>query len=224
MLTAAQTLSTTTAIELSRAALVKLLDRAKHVVPARCPKPILTCVRLEASDCLLRLQATDGELSLYAHLPVGGELPACVVPLSVRNRRFTCEPSSSAGVIGAEDDPQDRDVRRARLRRAERRHELAVVLEQFSQWRSGGGEKFALGFVAFDLFLDALGGAGVGRAQRVVDRFSGDIVLDPTRCPSFRVCRWRPRVAPRRSRYLVACSIPRAASRPVRFQGVVTNW
>jgi DNA polymerase-3 subunit beta len=88
MLTAEQTASTTIAIELSRAALVKLLDRAKHVVPARFPKPILTCVRLEASDGLLRLQATDGELSLYAHLPVDGELPACVVPLAELIRRL----------------------------------------------------------------------------------------------------------------------------------------
>jgi DNA polymerase-3 subunit beta len=58
------------------------------VVPARFPKPILTCVRLEASDGLLRLQATDGELSLYAHLPVDGELPACVVPLAELIRRL----------------------------------------------------------------------------------------------------------------------------------------
>jgi DNA polymerase-3 subunit beta len=68
--------------------LVKLLDRAKHVVPTRSPKPILTCVRLEASDGLLRLQATDGELSLYAHLLVNGELPTCVVPLSELARRL----------------------------------------------------------------------------------------------------------------------------------------
>jgi DNA polymerase-3 subunit beta len=88
MLTAEQTTTTTTAIELSRAALVTLLSRAKHVVPARFPKPILTCVRLAASDGLLCLQATDGELSLYAHLPVVGELPACVVPLAELIRRL----------------------------------------------------------------------------------------------------------------------------------------
>ena len=57
-------------------------------MPARFPKPILTCVRLEASDGLLSLQATDGELSLYAHLPVDGELPACVVPLAELIRRL----------------------------------------------------------------------------------------------------------------------------------------
>ena len=88
MLTAEQPTTTTNAIEFSRAALVTLLSRAKHVVPARFPKPILTCVRLEASDGLLCLQATDGELSLYAHLLVDGELPACVVPLAELTRRL----------------------------------------------------------------------------------------------------------------------------------------
>jgi DNA polymerase-3 subunit beta len=103
MLAAEQTTTTTTAIESSRAALVALLDRAKHVVPARLPKPILTCVRLEASDGLLRLQATDGELSLYAHRQVDGELPACVVPLAELIRRLkaskhrTCSLSLSNG-------------------------------------------------------------------------------------------------------------------------------
>ncbi len=88
MLTAGETATTTTALEMSRAALATLLSRAKHVVPARLPKPILTCVRLEASDGLLRLQATDGELSLYTRLPVEGELPACIVPLAELIRRL----------------------------------------------------------------------------------------------------------------------------------------
>ena len=80
MLTAEQTVTQTcNAIELYRAALVALLDRAKHVVPARCPKPILTCVHLEASESRLRLQATDGELALFAQMPADGALPACVV-------------------------------------------------------------------------------------------------------------------------------------------------
>ena len=88
MLTATQTLTQTTAVELSRTALITLLNRAKHVVPARFPKPILTCVHLEASDGLLRLQATDGELSLLAQMPVDGALPACVVPLAELVRRL----------------------------------------------------------------------------------------------------------------------------------------
>ena len=88
MLTAEQTLTQTCTAELSRAALVALLDRAKHVVPARCPKPILTCVHLEVSESRLRLQATDGELSLFAQMPVDGVLPACVVPLAELNRRL----------------------------------------------------------------------------------------------------------------------------------------
>ena len=88
MLTAEQTATQTCTAELSRAALVALLDRAKHVVPARCPKPILTCVHSEASEGLFRLQATDGELSLFAQIPADGSLPACVVPLSELSRRL----------------------------------------------------------------------------------------------------------------------------------------
>ena len=88
MLTAEQTVTQTCAVELSRAALVALLDRTKHVVPTRFPKPILTCVHLEASDSLLCLQATDGEISLFAQMPVDGSLPACVVPLSELSRRL----------------------------------------------------------------------------------------------------------------------------------------
>ena len=105
MLTAEQTLTQTCAVELSRAALVKLLDRARHVVPARFPKPILTCVRLEASDGLLRLQATDGELSLYAHLPVDGELPTCVVPLAELIRRLKASKHSTC-CLSLSDDGQ----------------------------------------------------------------------------------------------------------------------
>lgn len=82
MLTAEQTVTHTTAVELSRTALATLLDRAKHVVPARCPKPILTCVHLEVTDGFLRVQATDLELSLFAQTPADGSMPACVVPLA----------------------------------------------------------------------------------------------------------------------------------------------
>ena len=88
MLTAEQTVTQTCVAELSRAALVALLDRAKRVVPTRFPKPILMCVHLEASESLLRLQATDGELSLFAQMPVDGSLPACVVPLGELSRRL----------------------------------------------------------------------------------------------------------------------------------------
>ncbi len=88
MLTAEQTVTQTCAAELSRAALVALLDRAKHVVPARFPKPILMCVHLEVSEGFLCLQATDGELSLFAQMPVDGSLPACVVSLAELSRRL----------------------------------------------------------------------------------------------------------------------------------------
>jgi hypothetical protein len=86
--TAEQTTTTTTAIEFLGPRWSHCWTGQSTLCPPGFPKPILTCVRLEASDGLLRLQATDGELSLYAHLPVDGELPACVVPLAELIRRL----------------------------------------------------------------------------------------------------------------------------------------
>lgn len=88
MLTVVQPSTQTSAVEISRAALVETLDRARHVVPARFPKPILTGVHLEASDNWLRIRATDGDLALFTQMPVEGELPACVVPLAELSRRL----------------------------------------------------------------------------------------------------------------------------------------
>ncbi len=88
MLTTMQPTTAADAITVSRAALLALLDRAKHIVPARFPKPILTCVHLEASDGFLRLRATDGDLALCTQMPVDGQLPACVVPLAELVRRL----------------------------------------------------------------------------------------------------------------------------------------
>ena len=104
MLTAEQTLTQTCAVELSRAALVALLDRAKHVVPTRFPKPILMCVHLEASESLLRLQATDGELSLFAQMPVDGSLLACVVPLAELQTPTQGIQASRRAVMSLSDD------------------------------------------------------------------------------------------------------------------------
>ena len=106
MLIAEQTLTQTCAVELSRAALVALLERAKRVVPARFPKPILMCVHLEVTEGLLRLQATDGELSLYAHLPVDGELPVCVVPLAELIRRLKASKHPTCSLSLSDDGEQ----------------------------------------------------------------------------------------------------------------------
>ncbi len=103
MLTAEQTVTQTAAVALSRPALVALLDRAKHVVPARCPKPILTCVHLEASDGLLRMQATDAELSLFAQTPADGYMPACVVPLVELIRRVKASKHATCSLSLSED-------------------------------------------------------------------------------------------------------------------------
>ena len=102
MLTVVHPSTQTSALEVSRATLVETLDRARHVVPARFPKPILTCVHLEASGNWLRLRATDGDLALFTQMPVEGELPACVVPFAELTRRLkaskhpTCALSLSA--------------------------------------------------------------------------------------------------------------------------------
>ena len=106
MLIAEQSLTQTCTVELSRAALVALLERAKRVVPARFPRPILMCVHLEATEGLLRLQATDGELSLYAHLPVDGELPACVVPLAELIRRLKASKHPTCSLSLSNDSEQ----------------------------------------------------------------------------------------------------------------------
>jgi DNA polymerase-3 subunit beta len=103
MLTVVQPSTQTSALEVSRATLVATLDRARHVVPTRFPKPILTCVHLEASENWLRLRATDGDLALFTQMPVDGELPACVVPFAELSRRLkaskhpTCSLSLSPG-------------------------------------------------------------------------------------------------------------------------------
>ena len=87
MLTVVQPPTQASAVEVSRAALVALLDRAKHVVPTRFPKPILTCVHLEASQSWLHLRATDGDMALFTQMPIESELPACVVPFAELSRR-----------------------------------------------------------------------------------------------------------------------------------------
>ena len=106
MLIAEQTPMQTCAVELSRAALVALLERAKRIVPARFPKPILMCVHLEVTEGLFRLQATDGELSLYAHLPIDGELPACVVPLAELIRRLKASKHPTCSLSLSDDGEQ----------------------------------------------------------------------------------------------------------------------
>ena len=78
----------TRSVTLLRTDLLRLLEGARHVVPARCPKPVLTCVRLEASDGLLTMNATDGELSLHSFVSAEGELPPCVVTHSDLVRRL----------------------------------------------------------------------------------------------------------------------------------------
>ena len=103
MLSVVQASTRASALEVSRATLVDTLDRARHVVPTRFPKPILMCVRLEAADNWLRISANDGDMALFTQMPVDGELPSCVVPFAELTRRLraskhaTCALSLSAG-------------------------------------------------------------------------------------------------------------------------------
>lgn len=85
-------------ITLDRATLINLLDRARYVVPSRFPKPIFTCVHLEASEGLLCLRAADGDVALFTRTPVAGELPACVVPLAELSRRLKASKQATCGI------------------------------------------------------------------------------------------------------------------------------
>lgn len=87
MLTAKHASCPTHMLTIARVALVRLLDRARCIVQTRTVKPIYAAVRLEAANGILRLRATDGELSPVTHMPVEGDLPPCVVPLAELLRR-----------------------------------------------------------------------------------------------------------------------------------------
>lgn len=106
MLTIVHPQTQTRAVELSRTTLVALLDRAKHIVPTRFPKPILTCVHLEASENWLRLRATDGDLALFTQMPVEGELPACVVPCGELVRRLKASKQPTCGLTLSDNGEQ----------------------------------------------------------------------------------------------------------------------
>jgi DNA polymerase-3 subunit beta len=83
-----QTATMATAITVNRADLIRGLDRIKQVVPARCVKPILTCVEIEAANGLLTLCATDIETSAVVQISTDGELPVCVVSCAGLIRRL----------------------------------------------------------------------------------------------------------------------------------------
>jgi DNA polymerase-3 subunit beta len=81
------TTTSTPTITIDRKQLIAALDRVRHVVPTRFPKPILTGVRLEASDGSLFLAATDGEMKLFTSVAAEGQLPRCVVSCAELVRR-----------------------------------------------------------------------------------------------------------------------------------------
>lgn len=103
MLTTVCANTQTPSITLLRVELLRLLDRARHVVPTRYSNPVLTCVRLQASKGLLQLNATDGDLSLYAHVFVDGQLPACLVAHAELVRRLKASRNDTCSLGISED-------------------------------------------------------------------------------------------------------------------------
>jgi DNA polymerase-3 subunit beta len=93
-----QTATMATAITVNRADLICGLDRIKQVVPARCVKPILTCVQIESANGLLTLRATDIETSAVVQIPTDGELPVCVVSYAELIRRLKASKCSSCSL------------------------------------------------------------------------------------------------------------------------------
>ena len=77
----------TNRVRVDRRRFLAALDRVRAVVPARFPKPILTGVRLEASDGHLYLAATDGEMKLFTQVGAEGYLPPCVASCAELVRR-----------------------------------------------------------------------------------------------------------------------------------------
>ena len=106
MLTMTKPRTTTRPITLARADLIRLLDQARQVAPARCPKPVLACVHLEASAGWLRLRVTDGELALFARTPADGCLPPCLVPCGELLRRLKASKNKACSLSLSDDDEQ----------------------------------------------------------------------------------------------------------------------
>ena len=69
-----------TGLRIPRKPFVEALNRLKAVIPNQSVKPILQCVRMETSDGILQLTATDLELSVSVTLECVGDLPTCLVP------------------------------------------------------------------------------------------------------------------------------------------------
>ena len=106
MLTLVKPETDTQSISLARADLIRLLDRARQVVPTRYSQSILTCVNLKAAEGWLYVQATDGDLALFTQAPVEGELPECVVPCGELIRRLKASKTASCNLRLSDDGSQ----------------------------------------------------------------------------------------------------------------------
>ena len=94
-----------TAFSVDRKLFVKALEQIGRVIPTRCGKAILQCVRIKAERGLLKLAGTDLETSLSVQVWGDGELPECVVPCQELLRRVkagkadTCELSHDGEIL-----------------------------------------------------------------------------------------------------------------------------
>jgi hypothetical protein len=70
---------TKTRVKIDRRTLVKALEKIACVIPRASTKPVLLCVRVEATNGLLWLAGTNLDTSLALTLPIAGELPRCLV-------------------------------------------------------------------------------------------------------------------------------------------------
>ncbi|MFG0258565.1 MAG: DNA polymerase III subunit beta [Phycisphaerales bacterium JB043] len=89
-----------------RAALLDAVNLVTSVAPARSPKHELTCVKLEASDETLTLQATDADVSLTMQTDRAdvSEPGAVLIPADKLRQIVAAEDADDALTIQAKDD------------------------------------------------------------------------------------------------------------------------
>ena len=82
-----RTQSNLTQLRANRKQLLAALQRVGRVITRNSVKPILQCIRLEVSDGMLRLSATDLDVSLTTLVEAEGELSPCLVSGAELTRR-----------------------------------------------------------------------------------------------------------------------------------------
>ncbi|RMF80072.1 MAG: hypothetical protein D6744_08545, partial [Planctomycetota bacterium] len=86
-------------------------------MPVRCPKPILSGVRIEASGGWLHLAASDGEVKLLTQVEARGNLPGCVVSCAELGRRARAS-KGDACALSLKNRPQRLCIKGGRVEHA----------------------------------------------------------------------------------------------------------